>query len=31
MIEMLKTQTINQEVQRKIEKYGEGFDTIYFD
>ena len=31
MIEMLKTQTRNPEVQRIIEKYGEGFDTIYFD
>lgn len=31
MIEMLKTQTRNSEVQRIIEKYGEGFDTIYFD
>ena len=31
MIEMLKTQTKNSEVQRIIDKYGEGFDVIYFD
>ena len=31
MIEMLKTQTNNSEVQRIIDKYGEGFDVIYFD
>ena len=28
---MLKTQTKNSEVQRIIDKYGEGFDVIYFD
>lgn len=31
MIEMLKTQTKNSEVERIIEKYGQGFDVIYFD
>jgi hypothetical protein len=31
MIEMLKTQTNNPEVSRIIEKYGQGFDVIYFD
>jgi len=31
MIKMLKTQTKNSEVQRIIDKYGEGFDVIYFD
>ena len=31
MIEMLQTQTQNPEVARIIEKYGLGFDTIYFD
>lgn len=31
MIEMLKTLTKNPEVERIIEKYGEGFDSIYFD
>ena len=31
MIEMLKTQTNKSEVQRIIDKYGEGFDVIYFD
>ena len=28
---MLKTQTNKSEVQRIIDKYGEGFDVIYFD
>ena len=28
---MLKTQTKNSEVQRIIDKYGEGFDEFYFD
>ena len=31
MIKMLKTQTNKSEVQRIIDKYGEGFDVIYFD
>lgn len=31
MIEMLKTLTKNPEVERIVEKYGEGFDSIYFD
>ena len=31
MIEMLQTQTKNSEVERIIKKYGQGFDTIYFD
>ena len=31
MIEMLKTKTNNPEVSRIIEKYGPGFDVIYFD
>ena len=31
MIELLKTLTKNAEVQRIIEKYGQGFDSIYFD
>ena len=31
MIEMLKTQTKNSEVEQIIEKYGQGFDVIYFD
>ena len=31
MIKMLKTQTNTSEVQRIIDKYGEGFDVIYFD
>ncbi len=31
MIEMLQTQTKNSEVERIIQKYGEGFDSIYFD
>lgn len=31
MVEMLKTETKNSEVSRIIEKYGEGFDVIYFD
>ena len=31
MIEMLKTLTKNAEVERIIEKYGQGFDSIYFD
>ena len=31
MIELLKTQTKNTEVERIIQKYGQGFDTIYFD
>ena len=31
MIEMLQTQTKNPEVARVLEKYGPGFDTIYFD
>ena len=28
---MLQTQTKNSEVERIIKKYGQGFDTIYFD
>ena len=28
---MLKTLTKNAEVERIIEKYGQGFDSIYFD
>ena len=31
MIDLLKTLTKNPEVERIIEKYGEGFDSIYFD
>ena len=31
MIEMLKTETGQSEVQRIVEKYGLGFDVIYFD
>ncbi len=31
MIEMLKLETKNPEIQRVIEKYGKGFDVIYFD
>lgn len=31
MIEMLQTQTKNSEVECIIQKYGEGFDSIYFD
>ena len=31
MVEMLKTLTKNAEVERIIEKYGQGFDSIYFD
>ena len=31
MIDLLKTFTRHPEVERVIEKYGEGFDTIYFD
>ena len=31
MVELLKTLTKNAEVQRIIEKYGQGFDSIYFD
>lgn len=31
MIELLKTMTKNPEAERIIEKYGQGFDTIYFD
>lgn len=31
MIELLKTLTKNPEVECIIEKYGEGFDSIYFD
>ena len=31
MIEMLQTQTKSSEVQRIIEKYGQGFHSIYFD
>ena len=31
MIKMLKTETKNPEVDRVIEKYGIGFDVIYFD
>lgn len=31
MVEMLKTETKNPEVARIIDKYGEGFDVIYFD
>ena len=31
MVDLLKTFTRHPEVERIIEKYGEGFDTIYFD
>ena len=31
MIEMLTTETKQSEVERIIEKYGQGFDVIYFD
>ena len=31
MIDMLKSETKNPEVERVIEKYGVGFDVIYFD
>ena len=31
MIELLKTLTKNSEVERIVEKYGQGFDSIYFD
>ena len=31
MIEMLKTLNKNPEVERIIKKYGQGFDSIYFD
>lgn len=31
MIEMLQTQTKKSEVARIVEKYGQGFDVIYFD
>lgn len=30
MVDLLKTFTRHPEVERIIEKYGEGFDTIYF-
>ena len=31
MIEMLKTETKNPDIQTVIDKYGLGFDVIYFD
>ena len=31
MIEMLGLESENPEIQRVIEKYGQGFDIIYFD
>ncbi len=31
MIEMLRLESENPEIQRVIEKYGQGFDIIYFE
>lgn len=31
MIEILRVETENPEIRRVIEKYGQGFDVIYFD